>query len=62
MTKWEYMVVALFDEIKKAGLKDQKTLLDKYGEDQWELVLIIPATIQKSARSDFVAYFKRKKP
>ncbi len=61
MTKWEYMVIALFEECRKAGITDQKTLLDNYGEDQWELTSIIPAMVQKSAHSDFVAYFKRKK-
>ena len=59
MTKWEYMVIALFEECKKAGVTEQKKLLDKYGDEEWELTSIIPAKVKE--RSDFVAYFKRKK-
>jgi hypothetical protein len=59
MTKWEYMAIALFEECKKAGTTDQKKVLDKYGDEGWELVSVSAIGIKN--RFDIVAYFKREK-
>jgi hypothetical protein len=54
MTKWEYMTIALFEECKKAGTTDQKMVLDKYGDEEWELISV--AAIGIKNRFDIVAY------
>ena len=57
MVKWEYTSTALITEQKKTGIAGDKEVLNKYGQEGWELVCVTP--INMASRFDFLAYFKR---
>ena len=63
MPKWEYIDIELFTEAQKEGFPDFKTVLNKYGDEGWELVSVTDATLYNGATriTRFFAFFKRQK-
>jgi hypothetical protein len=59
MPKWEYATIPLIKAMRDMGYTEQKNVLDKYGDEGWELVSVIMVSIQNS--NEIVAYFKREK-
>ncbi len=68
MQKWEYNTVFLtWDGEKKTWKSDETTqgrmyeLLDRVGEQGWELVNFAPSVTQGTGVTQYIAVFKRPK-
>ena len=57
MAKWEYRTVALINAQNKACIPAQEELINRYGEEGWELIAVVP--LEPGNSVDIVAYFKR---
>ncbi len=64
MTKsWEYESISLVQRGIASGVSSDKELLNKYGQDGWELVAVVrvPSRAVAGFSYDVIAYLKREK-